>query len=207
VNEHERPEQREDRLSAEELSELEREIAKMKQTAVPAFAPVYRTQQVNAPVVLYTGPVEYRAEGAIVKGTGTVRLTWTPRPKLEFGLTSEFRIGPIFGWDGAIRLTDLKLDASARLTSGEGFLEEERGEAGEKLVGVVGPVDSRASSDPKLSRVRFHVTNFLDVGGAPLQTDTGELWQGRTEIEASDWRITLDSLPNERELQEQLDVL
>ena len=54
-----------------------------------SLKPVYRTGEVNEPVILYSGALELDQHRRLITGSGNVSLEWLPHPRLTFRIEGE----------------------------------------------------------------------------------------------------------------------
>jgi hypothetical protein len=158
----------------------------------PALEPIYVTDTINQPILLYDGALAIEQGGRIVEGTGKVEFTWFPYcgVKYEFqSNTSAFAHAHINPFSRAAQ------DAQLRLTKHETSVKISllSIRSGERTTAVSGNLSEAISigSDQKLEYLLCHIVNFHDVIGSNV-------------MEAENWKLTLYQLPTTTEHIEQL---
>ena len=155
--------------------------------------PVYRTDCVNAPVCLYSGPLELNEEDRAYSGYGEIQLERLPVPRIMF--KAEFpgwklQPGP-FRWpEGSLKMTDGR-SVKFHATDFKPSISENA--AALSVSGVIEP--SEFECGDSVTSVLLHIPNFQSLLGSPVRDDAGSgLRMARTVLAADDWRITLDEL-------------
>jgi hypothetical protein len=150
--------------------------------------PVYITEQINQPFTLYEGNMKFLSssnnQDAGIQGNGLIKFDWFPSLKLKYRFNcDEFILSdPI---RHTLELGNPKVSIKATRTFlslgqenfASGFLNE--------------PVT--ITSNPSISYLIFHITNFHDYMGENVQNSSIQ-WTGRLLLEAHNWRVTIDSL-------------
>ena len=153
-----------------------------------ALAPIYVTEEINQPFILYEGEMKFIGKVAnqdfVCQGTGVVTFTWFPRVRLKYSFNCDD--SNVFNHEENhfLELTKLKISCKATATYSSlghathisGFLNE--------------PVTILSSQE--LSYLIFHITNFHGYIGDIIQSTCS--WKGRLLLEANGWRVIIDSL-------------
>lgn len=151
--------------------------------------------------MLYRGPLELVAGDDALEGEGNVNLSWFPVPSIRFQF-SRGGTGRAYGMDEVmVRLAGGRMEGRALVTQTSGDFDRVR------LEGVFPePIEWRGEEKPHLDHVLFHLPNFQDYYGSEIGMAWGSprrggsmTWRGRMVLDSSNWRVTLDSLPDGRE--------
>lgn len=163
---------------------------------IQALNPVYITERINQPFTLYEGDMKFLSSSnnldAGIQGNGLIKFDWFPSLKLKYRFNCNEFIHSDLG-EHTLELGNpivLIKATCTHLSLGQenfasGFLNE--------------PVT--ITSNPSISYLIFHITNFHDYIGENVQNSSMG-WTGRLLLEAHGWRVTIDSL--EPELRKEL---
>ena len=143
----------------------------------------------SEPITLYEGDLSFESQSSPIKGSGTIFLQWNPSPSIRFRLKGS-RPPSLHLDEGNLRVPEFDASTSAFLTHASGI---GRGE----FAGVPEGRFEVGGHEP-LRRVTFHVANFLDCHGAPIQSALG-FWAGRLTLAAPPWKVVLDADLHQRE--------
>jgi hypothetical protein len=163
-----------------------------------SLTPVYVTEEINQPLTLYEGDMKFIGNQGdrdiIAHGTGTVKLNWFPTIRIKYSFKSNDSVAFNYEKPHVLELVNLKasckayaikhhlsLGISIKTEEVSGFLQE----------------TSVITSNSNLSYVIFHLTNFHHYLGDKIQNSSSR-WRGRLLLEASGWKVTIDSVEPER---------
>jgi hypothetical protein len=151
-------------------------------------APIYATPEPNAAVLLYEGPLELTQSERSAAGPGDVRLVWLPDPSVRFRIRTT---APAYLSDGKLRLVDrgVDLEVDVRHHGHDKSLQPACSSVG----GHVG-WERPSNVNAEAAAVVFHVPNFLDLPGP-------------VTLEEAGFRVTIDHVPDGRELTEELSLV
>jgi hypothetical protein len=160
------------------------------------FPPPLRSQYshaaVNEALLLHEGSVRVRQDDFADEGNGRVALQWLPSPAVEFHIEKPHLSLEHLEWF---------LDANQGRID---FVIESLGPPRKKWqVTEAGPSDSfggivasyEQGAKKRVSRLQFHLPNFIDFYGSPIGSNLVNWWPGRMVLTSDDWVITLDALP------------
>ena len=149
----------------------------------------YNTPEPNAKVVLYRGRVRVTQGSTTEEGDGIVEVRWYPQPKIFFAI-------PSLVW--SLSFEDCTLELVERRGWRCAATVEARGSGGirgrvDRVAG--GAANFEPGMGPRVTELRAHLPNFLNIGGARLARDGGDGdYCGRIEFDVEPWRVTLDSI-------------
>ena len=162
------------------------------------LTPIYTTARPDDPVRLHEGRLGIRQGNYSGEGDGTLDLVWTSRPKLRFDIPSLTPVGIVQAADCTFTIPSLDAEAPVRISSAR----HRAGEMGHS-VGVRGQPDRNVviGSESPAHYVIFHVVNFWNYLNPRSENALPEYDVGRVTFDGGGWRITLQSVPDLRELE------
>jgi hypothetical protein len=179
------------------LDQIEADLKQMP----PALEPVYTTDDINQPILLYDGSLEIQQDGRIIEGSGVVEFNWFPYSGIKYKFQSNTSDFIDSSTDVHLRLTKHETSAKISLSSTK---------VGE-IITASGNVSEAISIglDQDLEYLLCHVVNFHDLLGRPVAvlsgSDVGYRRIERNVLEAEEgWKLTLDQLRTTTEHVEQL---
>lgn len=156
------------------------------------LSPIYINKQINQPITLYEGNMIFSAcEDLAVRsyGFGIVSFNWFPTLKIKYQFNAKDSIHPDVIQHG-LELSDIGIVAKGQVHS-----LSLSSSVSEQKAGITGSIHEPVvvKSNQKLSYLIFHIINFHDYIGLPIQNNSSQ-WAGRLVLEAHGWRVTIDSL-------------
>ncbi|MDL5055707.1 hypothetical protein QQ056_19445 [Oscillatoria laete-virens NRMC-F 0139] len=147
----------------------------------------------NERILIYEGELVLQANGSAEKGIGSVFLDWSPTPNYRFKMSSGNIMFPL---EAATLSCPIWNTAANVLVTNSGSN------------GISGVVSQSFSTGPshKLKYIQFHIPNFIESFGSAIKSQD-LCWRGRLHFDLPQWKITIDSLCNENELQRKLKAL
>jgi hypothetical protein len=169
----------------------------------PALVPVYLMDKPNQPIELYSGSIEVAQDGITSQGNGTILYEWTPNLCLSFQWTglnvpAGIQIGQI-----DLNITQLSTKARAIISAWSPVGRNLN------LSGIITEPITLGFTN-HLRHVIFHLVNFHRYSGAGISFVSklwSRQWVGRMELEASNWRVTIDSLKEINDIERELDAV
>lgn len=162
----------------------------------------------NSAIRLCDGSLQLDLDGQVVSGSGMLELTWTPTPRINFKISGvSDTVHLLEPEDGRLTIHSPTRSFPVLVTSYSGrIFGVLDGGLPLTMQGVVRGRPSWRVSRSSVVSSSFHVVNFLQVFGRPVGSDGSftNAQSTRVRIEAGDWLITLDSVPNLRTLVEAL---
>lgn len=153
-----------------------------------ALNPVYMIEPINQPFTLYEGDMKFlsssKNQDAGIQGKGLIKCDWFPSLKLKYRFNCDEFIQFDLG-EHTLELSNPIVSINANCTHLS--LGQENFASGFLNVPVT------ISSNPSISYLIFHITNFHDYMGENVQNSSNR-WKGRLLLEAYGWRVTIDSL-------------
>lgn len=174
--------------------------ANMENSLIPEsvpveLTPVYRTDSVNGPVELYTGPLELTINDKSVSGDGVISWEWVPVPRVSFRMGNCTSTPPIPFSNGILKMSDGRTGTirPTRVTLSGG----ENAKA-PTVEGIMEPVEFGCGA--ALKSAIFHVPNFQSYLGTGV-CDQGrrQLRSARAVIESDEWQVTFDEVRREKD--------
>jgi hypothetical protein len=166
----------------------------------PALEPVYTTNDINQPILLYDGLLEIQQDGRILEGSGVVEFDWFPYSGVKYQFQSNTSGSIDFSTDAHLKLTEHETSAKISLSSIK---------VGE-IITASGNISEAISigSDRDLEYLLCHIVNFHDLLGRPVAalSDSAGSYRfiERNVLEAEGWKLTLDQLRTTTKHVEQL---
>jgi hypothetical protein len=166
----------------------------------PALEPIYKTDVINQPILLYDGLLKIQQDGRIIEGSGTVTFDWFPYSGIKYNFQSNTSNFIDVNRDVYLKITTHEISAKISLsftTVGE-------------IVTASGTISEAISIGSKqdLKYLLCHVVNFNDLRGRPAAvlsgSDGGHRCIERNVLEAKGWKLTLDQLRTTAEHVKQL---
>ncbi len=163
-------------------------------TGEPALRPFYYSRHANQALRLFRGATPVANDKGLQEwGSAYVRLRWLPIPSLEVEV-EQLTLALGFGDANLfIRVPCAPTEARLSLRS-----------IGRSVAALIakpvqmGPLEG-------LRGMKFHVPNFPDYHGTWISSRSGRRnWAGRATMSAGGWRITLDSVPHIKGLQDSI---
>jgi hypothetical protein len=164
----------------------------------PALEPIYVTDAINQPVLLYDGSLAIEQNGRTIEGSGKVEFAWFPHSGIKYSFQSHPNEHLHPNLDAQLRLTENEVSVKISLSH---IRIDERIDAS----GTV-PEAISIGSGQNLEYLLCHIVNFHDVLGSSrviLSYSSGGYIE-RNVLEAENWKLTLDQLPTTTEYVGQL---
>lgn len=160
-----------------------------------AILPIFETPEASSSVLLYEGQITVEQGNQSFTSLGQITLDWLPLPTFRFQLPnlSHGTLRPDISEKTRLTLCDgtpVPDCIVTGLTHG-GQSEQISGLIqGNILIGQLSPV----------TEARFIVSNLPLVLGSAIQFPDGSLRRGRIQLVARGWILTMDPVPNQKEL-------
>jgi hypothetical protein len=169
----------------------------------PALEPIYVTDTINQPIVLYDGPLEIEQNGRTVEGSGKIEFAWFPYSGVKYEFQSHTSTSLTSREEAQLRLARFEYETSVKISFSSI-------RSGEKTIASSNVSDAISiGSEQNLEYLLCHIVNFHDVFGRPIailsDSSGGYRCIERNVLEAEDWKLTLDQLQTTTEHVEQLD--
>jgi len=164
---------------------------------------IYATSEPNEEIDLYSGKLIMSWPNGSVEGDGTIKLEWSPEPRVHFHLVTnpEFRrVPPPSSNDDTLVLTSTNGKGTVS-TFGEAFT----GDPSKRIIEGQINQSFEVGNPAPVASILFHVPNFPDFLGKQVDIGNG-VSASRMEIESAKWHLNLDGIPNvdiHRQLSEQ----
>lgn len=151
----------------------------------PALKPIYVTDAINQPILLYDGSLAIEQNGRTIEGSGKVEFSWFPRSGVKYEFQSHTRGFLHPDVDAQLRLTEN--EAAVKISLSHIRIDER--------IDASGTVPEAISigSGQTLEYLLCHIVNFHNVIGS-------------NGMEAENWKLTLDQLPTATEHINQLNL-
>jgi hypothetical protein len=153
------------------------------------LVPRYRTEEPNAPIMLYDREAEISIGERASRKACKIRLVWLPSPRVEIQVAD--CICDLFGKDDPKVLLEGRGELCVSWTA-QHLSGGERAEP----PSIVGRIRRDSMDDAvALRQLLFHVANFREFRGGRIRDETGAA-SGRAEMCVPPWRVVLDTLPD-----------
>jgi hypothetical protein len=173
-----------------EQNECEGQIEDDLKQYPPALEPIYVTDTINQPILLYDGPLSIEQNGHTVEGSGKVEFAWFPYSGVKFEFQG--RNNGYLNLDADIQLNLVEHEISVKTSSLSLRIDTE--------ITASGTVSEAISlgSEQNLEYLLCHIVNFHDALGRPVavlsDSSGGYRCIERNILEAENWKFTLDQL-------------
>jgi hypothetical protein len=167
----------------------------MKVENIEAMLPIFETPEANSSVLLYDGQITVTQGSNNFTAPGRISLVWLPSPAIRFQL-SELSHGTL--------RSDISEKTSLALSDGTTIPEclvtgMSLGGQTEQISGLIQGDIVRGQPSP-VAEGRFIVSNLPLVWGTGISFPDGSRRCGRIQLAARGWLLTLDPVPNQKEL-------
>jgi len=166
------------------------------------FAEEYRTDEPNAAIHLYSGPITFRSGDDTVSADGSIELRWLPTPdvcleipdfpdpelSIKVGDQPDFEVPHAIG--SAAALMTATSVGTNRATSLKGLLND----------------TLEVGSGSGLRAVVFHLVNFAHFTSRRPSDAPGDWRRDRMTWQTGDWRLMIDAVPGLSELEKQVKI-
>lgn len=185
------------------MTDSESDTPNLRPTHPQALTSHFTSIEPNEPILLYEGPIEILKEDQSIKLDGIVYLQWLNTPTLRFEIPNS---SPSYGWaadDVRLRLNDETICEHAFITIRDFNISNRRTDV--KLSGII---NERVVRKPDTQAVHslFLLPNFPPIIGRCIIRHSGQLSAGRLLLESDAWKITLDSVPDSREVEKTVEL-
>jgi hypothetical protein len=160
-----------------------------------AMLPIFETPEANSSVLLYDDQVTVAQGTNSFTSPGQISLSWLPSPTIRFQLSNLSH--------GTLR-SDIDEKTNLSLIDGTTIPEclvtgINLGGQSEQISGLIQGDILRGQPLP-VAEARFVVSNLPLVLGTGISFPDGSLRRGRIQLVARGWILTLDPVPNNKEL-------
>lgn len=163
----------------------------MNDSAIPpAIVPLYMMQSINQPILLYEGALDVHDENGSWSGTGVIEQQWLPEPTILLDCRYNGTTAPEKP-QAQVQLPDFTNRFKVVLRSMGITVTGDNA-----YVHIEGTPDAMTwGACEDLSKLAFHVPNFLWYGGSRVRDpDNDETRAARAVLSAKGWTITIDSV-------------
>lgn len=158
-----------------------------------ALLPVFDHESPNEPISLHAGEFFLTDESKRARCEGDFSFEWFPTPRVRFSGEGEAVVADLFDLDSVtLKIPALSASASAFLA----HLQFSSDQVAYPIAGFLSE-PTWIGGDGSFDELRFHLPNFHQYIGDPIQTGgfEGEPfsgWLGRLPLEGPEWRVYLD---------------
>ncbi len=171
------------------------------ESAIAGLLPVYTTSVPDEALNLCQRRLGVRQGGYYGEGEGTIDVVWSSGPHLRFDIPSLTPFGTVDAAECVLAIPSLNAEAAANISNSRVIC----GEA-EQSVGVRGEVNRNLviGKNGTAGHVIFHVVNFWPYFAPRPANAPPDYHVGRVAFEGGGWKVTLQTVPDLRQLLENL---